>query len=102
MPSFNKLAKVSDIPAGEGRIFEPEGHVIAIFNIGGKFHAVDNTCLHRGGPLGEGICEESVVTCPWHGWRYDVTTGQCVEGDPSAKVVTYPVKVENDEILVEF
>ncbi len=102
MPSFKKLAKVEEIPAGEGRIFEPDGLTIAVFNVGGKFYAMDNTCLHRGGPLGEGFCENSVVTCPWHGWRYDVTTGGCVEGDPSVKVKIYPVKVENEEIQVEF
>ena len=69
MSDFISVAKTTDVPAGEGRVFEVDGVPVAVFNIDGTFHALDNTCLHRGGPLGEGICNATTVTCPWHGWQ---------------------------------
>ncbi|MGH9448614.1 MAG: Rieske (2Fe-2S) protein, partial [Terriglobia bacterium] len=60
----------------------------------------DNTCLHQGGPLGEGDLSGKVVTCPWHGWEYDVSTGEKC-GDSSMQVATYPVQVEGNDIKVE-
>ena len=99
MSNFVKVARVGDIPPGQATIVEAEGRSLALFNVGGAFYATDNECLHRGGPLGEGFLEEKKVTCPWHGWRYDVATGQA-EMDPSMKLNTYPVKVEGEEILV--
>lgn len=99
MPNFVKVAQTSEIPTGEGRSFEVEGKTVAVFNVNGRFFAIDNTCVHRGGPLGEGYLENQVVTCPWHGWQYDVTTGQCA-GNPAAKVPQYPLKVEGADILV--
>jgi nitrite reductase/ring-hydroxylating ferredoxin subunit len=67
--------------------------------VGGKVYALDNTCLHQGGPLGEGLLEGEVVTCPWHFWEFNVRTGEKV-GDPSLRVATYPVQVEGDAIKV--
>jgi len=75
-----------------------EGHAIA--NVGGEFHAIDNTCLHRGGPLGDGPLEGKIVTCPWHGWQYDVTTGKIVQ-NPSVGVACYAVEVRGAEVFVD-
>ena len=72
---------------GHGIVAEVNGKALAVFNVDGQFHVIDNTCLHRGGPLGEGELEANVVTCPWHGWQFNVTTGVCVN-NPSAKVET--------------
>ncbi len=99
MADFEKVARVEEIPAGQGKVVEIAGRKIALFNVGGKFHAVDNTCLHRGGPLGEGHVKDNVVSCPWHLWGYDVTTGLCT-ANPELKLETFPVKVEGEEILV--
>ncbi|MFQ5520752.1 MAG: Rieske (2Fe-2S) protein, partial [Candidatus Methylomirabilia bacterium] len=66
----------------------------------GTYYAIDNTCLHRGGPLGEGELEGNIVTCPWHGWRYDTTTGANVN-NPAVKVGAFPVKVEGTAVFVE-
>ena len=99
MANFVKVAQAADIPDGEGRSFEIEGKTIAVFNVGGQFHATDGTCPHRGGPLGEGYLEEKVVTCPWHGWRFDVTTGQSPV-NPTATIPCLPVKVEGSDLLV--
>ena len=66
----------------------------------GRSTAVDNTCAHRGGPLGQGDLDGAVVTCPWHGWRYDVRTG-LHDGSPPVRVACYPVTVENGTVYVD-
>ena len=99
MPTLTKVAKTSDIPTGTGKVVEVGGATLAIFNCDGKFYAIDNTCRHRGGPLGEGSLSGTTVTCPWHGWEYDVTSGAC-QMDQSITVQTYDVKVDGDDILV--
>jgi NAD(P)H-dependent nitrite reductase small subunit len=99
MTDFVTVAKTEDIPPGEGRTVVAAGRSIAIFNVDGTFRAVDNTCVHRGGPLGEGTLEDNLVTCPLHGWQYDLETGQNPH-NPAAKVATYDVKVEDGEVKV--
>ena len=89
----------NDIPAGTGKVIDANGKPIAVFNCDGKFYAIDNTCKHRGGPLGEGTVTGTSVMCPWHGWEYDVTTGACAM-DESIKVQTYDVNVEGDDLIV--
>src|SRR3989337_2699835 len=97
--SMMKVANVNDLKTGEGKVVEADGKELALFNVDGKFFAIDNTCLHRGGPLGQGALEDKVVTCPWHGWQYDVTTGQSVFNQ-EIRVPTYEVKVEGDDIAI--
>ncbi|MBI4004035.1 MAG: nitrite reductase small subunit NirD [Candidatus Omnitrophica bacterium] len=99
MATLTKVAKTSDIPTGTGKVVEVGGKTVAVFNCEGTFYAIDNTCKHRGGPLGEGSLSETTVTCPWHGWEYDVKTGECAM-DRSVKVQKFDVKVEGDDILV--
>jgi len=98
--NFIKVASVADVTEGAGKTVEVAGKQIALFNVGGKFYAIDNACKHRGGPLGEGEVDGSTVICPWHGWEYDVTTGVNLD-DASVKLGCYPVKVENTDIMIE-
>ena len=98
--AFVRAAKAADVPAGTIREFQVGGKAIALANVGGQFHAISNTCLHRGGPLGDGPLEGSVVTCPWHGWQYDVSTGK-VGQNPSVGVEVYRVEVRGDEVFVD-
>lgn len=100
MGQFVKVASLSELAAGTGRAVEVQGKSIALFNVNGKVYATDNTCLHQGGPLGEGTLEDDVVTCPWHMWQYNVRTGENLE-DSMLKVDTYPVRVSGDDIEVE-
>ena len=100
MGTWVKVAGVEDVKPGENKVVEAAGQPIGLFNVGGTFHAIFNTCAHRGGPLGEGTLSDKTVTCPWHGWEYDVTTGACV-GHDTIKLKTYPTKVEGADILVE-
>ena len=76
------------------------GRQLGLFNVDGKVYCLDNTCVHQGGPLGEGMVDGKVVTCPWHGWQYDVTTGVSPV-NPAAKVETFNCKVEGDAVFVE-
>lgn len=99
MAEYMKVAGTADIAPGSGMVAEVNGQSIAVFNVDGTFYAIDNTCVHRGGPLGEGELEGDVVTCPWHGWQYSVQTGICVN-NPSARVKSYEVKVEGKDVTV--
>ncbi|MBM3465321.1 MAG: Rieske (2Fe-2S) protein [Armatimonadetes bacterium] len=72
-----KRIPLADLPPGEGRTIEVDNQVIAVFNVGGQIHAMDGICPHAGGPLGDGYLDGNLVTCPWHGWQFDVTTGAC-------------------------
>src|SRR5207302_8394110 len=94
-----RVASASDVPAGTGAVVNAGGRLLALFNVDGTFYALDNTCLHRGGPVGEGDLDGTIVTCPWHGWEYDVRTGANTI-NPAARLKTYEVRVEGDDILV--
>ena len=98
--AFLRAAKMEEVPAGTIREYAIEGKVIALANVSGKLFAINNVCLHRGGPLGEGELEGQKVTCPWHGWQYDVTTGKLV-ANPAVGVETFPVEVRGDDIFVD-
>jgi nitrite reductase/ring-hydroxylating ferredoxin subunit len=100
MGGFAKAARCADLPAGSARTGSVNGREIALFNVGGKIYATTNTCPHAGGPLGEGDLEGTVVTCPWHGWQFDVTTGASPV-NPKAKVPTYEIKIEGEDVLVK-
>lgn len=96
---FVRVASVADVEPGSGKVVEAGGRAIALFNVDGTFYAIDNTCLHRGGPVGEGDLDGAVVTCPWHGFQYDVITGRNVF-DPEVGLATFPVRVANGDVLI--
>jgi nitrite reductase/ring-hydroxylating ferredoxin subunit len=99
MGEFVRIAGTGDVSPGSGIVKEVNGQSIAVFNVGGTFYAIDNTCVHRGGPLGEGELDGDTVTCPWHGWAYDVKTGKSLT-NLSACVKSYQVKVEGADVKV--
>lgn len=96
-----KVATLSALPPGTGRQVQVEDRVVAIFNVGGTIHAIGGACTHRGGPLGEGRLEGPVVACPWHGSRFDVTTGAVLSPPAARNAEVYGVSVEADAIVVE-
>jgi nitrite reductase/ring-hydroxylating ferredoxin subunit len=101
MPSFTKLTTQSELPAlNEAKEFPCGDKTICIANVNGEFSAMDNVCLHRGGPLGQGMVEGSKLVCPWHGWEWDVKSGEAVQ-NPGVKVAVYPLKIEGGDVLVE-
>src|SRR5262245_65664365 len=81
MSTFVKACAASEIAPGTGKTVTVDGKDVALFNVDGTFHAIDNECPHRGGPLGEGDLEGCIVTCPWHAWQYDITTGESTADD---------------------
>ena len=98
--AFQRAANQADVPPGQIREFKVNGIAVAVANLNGKLFAINSVCLHHGGPLGEGELQGSTVTCPWHGWEYDVTSGRLVQ-QPSDGVQCYTVELRGDEIFVD-
>ena len=99
MAEFVRVASTNEIPSGQGRMFEVGGRQVAVFNVDGQFHAIDNVCEHQGGPLAEGELDGCIVTCPWHGWTYDVSTGTSPD-DPDTRVRSFQLRIDGNDILV--
>jgi nitrite reductase/ring-hydroxylating ferredoxin subunit len=93
------VARADEIPPGTCRIVTAGERELALYNVEGDFYATQNNCLHLGGPLGDGRLEDSVVTCPWHGWQYDVRTGEN-EFDRALALETFEVVVEDEDVKV--
>ena len=100
MGEWIRVANADELGAGNGIVVEVNDKCLAVFNVDGAFHVTDNTCLHRGGPLGEGDLEGETVTCPWHGWEYNVKTGHCAN-NPSSNIKVYQMIVEEGEVKIE-
>jgi nitrite reductase/ring-hydroxylating ferredoxin subunit len=97
---FVRAAKIAEVPAGAIHEFQVAGKAVAVANIAGRFYAISDVCVHRGGPLGQGELHDTVVTCPWHGWQYDVTTGKVTQ-NPTMGVACYATEVRGDEVFVD-
>jgi nitrite reductase/ring-hydroxylating ferredoxin subunit len=97
---WTRVASILDCPPGASREFVVDDRIIALFNVEGTFYALDGVCPHQGGPLGNGKLDGCTVTCPWHGWQFDVTTGR---HRLNANYVhpRYEVRLEGDDVLVD-
>jgi len=96
---FVTVAKVGAIPEGGSGTFPVGRRLVAVFNVGGEYHAIDDICPHMGASLGGGHLENDVVTCPWHAWHFRVTDGTWTD-NPKLSVDTFEVRVKGDEIQV--
>ena len=101
MSDLVRVAGIDEVPLGRVKLVEVNGNEIAVFNLAGSFHAVDNSCTHVGGPLCEGEISGSEVICPWHGATFDITTGQAVGPPASDALKRYNVTVAGSDILIE-
>lgn len=101
MGNWIKVAEINKLLSGQGIVIKIKGSEIALFNVEGRFYAVDNACTHSGGPLGKGRLFGAVVTCPWHGARFDVTNGTCQAAPATTNIATYPVQAENGSIFIQ-
>jgi len=99
LSDFRPAIAVADLAPGRAAEVTVDGHAIAVFNVKGAFHALAGRCPHRGGPLGQGFVDGPQVSCPWHNWTFDVTTGENV-ASADVKVPRYEVKVENGQVCV--
>jgi nitrite reductase (NADH) small subunit len=94
------VGRVTDLPPGRGATIELDGgKELALYNVAGQFHAIENFCPHRGAPLAEGNLCAHTVECDWHGWRFDVRTGACLT-NPTHAVETYEVVIDDGWIKI--
>ena len=96
---LTKIATTDQIAEGKGITVKADGKEIALFKYEGKIYAVDAVCPHLGGPLGEGCLDKDLVTCPWHGWQFDVRTGKC-ESMPGEDIASYPLEIKGDDVFL--
>ncbi len=101
MTVFHRVASTDEIPEGEGRCFEVADQVVAVFNIDGKYTAINDLCPHMGASLASGQLDQdkAVVSCPWHGWRFSVVDGTWVD-NPRIKTDAFEVRVVDNQIEV--
>ena len=91
--------RVEDLPHGSSKTVEfPEGRELALYNVNGEFYATENFCPHKGAPLADGTLCEHIIECDWHGWQFDVRTGDCLT--VVEKLLTYEVVVEEGWIRI--
>lgn len=100
MSQFHTVCRAEDVPAGEGKTVVVGSKLIAVFNSGDQFQAIDDCCPHMGASLSGGHLENGIVTCPWHAWRFRLADGAWAD-NPRIKIGCYPVKVEDGAIQVE-
>jgi len=98
MAEWIRVAAAGDLQPGTCGEYVAGGRIVALYNVAGEFYALDGICPHQGGPLGKGLLCGAIVTCPWHGFQFDVTTGQH-QTSKSLVHPTFPVKVENGEVF---
>lgn len=97
--TFVPVAGVHEIPVGRGRVVKVQGKSVALFNVEGRFFAINNVCPHEGGPLAKGKMKGHVVSCPWHDLQFDVRNGFGTDGGGYC-VASYEVRVRDDQVWV--
>ena len=100
MPHWVHIGSATDIPAGGCRLADAAGAKIAVFNIGGTLHAIEDTCPHRGGPLSQGMIAGAKVTCPWHFWSFEIRTGRNTTSEEIC-VKVYPLEVRDGRLYAD-
>lgn len=101
MTEFQKAATTDEVPPGGKKLVEIDGRAVALFNVEGRFYAIDDVCTHDGGPLAEGRLEGDEIECPRHGARFNVKTGAALTMPAFEPVATHEVKVDGSDILVK-
>ena len=98
--AYIKIATETELPApGEAKEFEIAGKTICGANVNGTVTAIENVCLHMGGPLGQGYVDGEKIVCPWHGWEYKLTTGECAP-DPKIRLKRHEIVQREGEVYV--
>ena len=96
-----RAASLAEVPTAGCKLADVNGMRVVLARVGEQVYACATTCPHRGGPLGEGKLTGARLTCPWHGWIFDVRTGACLLPARGTAVATYLVRVDGDEIWVD-
>ena len=98
--AFVRVCSIHDVKPGHGKVVDVNGEEVALFNVNGNFFATTNSCPHRNGPLGEGYLDNDIVSCPLHGWKFNVRDGKNLT-IPSSKIACFQVKVEGNDVMIE-
>lgn len=96
-----RVASLHEIPPGSMRCVTVDGLPIALANVQGTIYAFSDACRHAGGPLSAGVLIEDTVTCPWHGWTYNIRTGKSIVPPLGLRIATYPVLLDGDAIYLD-
>ena len=99
MPHWIRIASTADCPPGAARELVADDRIVALFNVDGVFHALDGICPHQGGPLGKGRLQGCTLTCPWHGWCYNASSGECLTA-PQAQLEPLPLRINDGKIWI--
>jgi nitrite reductase (NADH) small subunit len=98
--TWTTVCERQDIPEGSGKEFVVEGRIVAVYRVADTFFALDGICPHAGGPLAQGMLRQHLVTCPWHGWQFDVRTG-CHRLNPRVRAEGFAVQVVGDAVQID-
>lgn len=96
-----RAASLADVVTGQPTLVVLNGTRVVLVRVGEQVYALGETCAHQGGPLSEGRLSGTRLACPWHGWMYDVRTGQCTFPGRGAAVPTYPVRITDGQVWVD-
>jgi nitrite reductase (NADH) small subunit len=96
----HRIGSLAELRKGKPLGVTVDGRTVAVFDVNGEVIAADGKCPHAGGPLCKGRLSGATITCAWHGWSYDLITGECDE-DPTLSLARYPVRIEGDDIFIE-
>jgi nitrite reductase/ring-hydroxylating ferredoxin subunit len=96
-----RVGAAADVAPGAPRLVDAGGRRVVLARVGDRIYACADACAHRGGPLGEGKLSGARLTCPWHGWLYDVRTGQCLLPARGGAIATYPVRMDGGDVWVD-
>jgi nitrite reductase/ring-hydroxylating ferredoxin subunit len=96
-----RVARLDEVSPDHPTLVEAEGTRVVLVRVGDTVHACDDTCAHHGGPLSDGKLSGTRLSCPWHGWMFDVRTGECLMPSRGGRISTYPVLVEDGEVWIE-
>lgn len=101
MAEWVTVARVEELPPGQWRVVDVEGTHIAVFNLQGKYFAIEDVCTHDGGVLTGGTVEGEQIICPRHGARFSIKTGEALTAPAYEPTATFPVRIEAGEVQVK-
>lgn len=100
MTDYFKVARADEVEEGELMAVEVDGEPICLAKVEGCIYAFTDNCTHISGPLNEGELDGEVLTCPWHGAQFNITTGKVLRGPARQDIATYPVKVDDNAVFI--
>ena len=100
MPDWVTVAAVGELAPGASKVIDIDGALIAVFNIGDEYFAIEDICTHDGGELASGVLEGDQIICPRHGARFCVRTGEALSAPAYEPTAKFPVRIENGVIQV--